>query len=180
MKNDEYELIVDKSCNYASSQLNHTKTESLLLDHRSVACGTSTLPQGKTRVGRLCEERLALIWSDVIGSGKHRTRSKRLDLKTRTANEKQIFAFYFPLQCHCFLVSRLFYHEKHFHQLFFFSQPNLLHFHTEFISQFRFPIQLQSRNSPCFFLLTVKSKEFRFHTHFDVSDKNEIFLRSVF
>ena len=92
--------------------------------------------------------------------------------ETRRANENKIFAFRFPIQCHCLLVSRFYIMKKckeHFHQLFFFFQLNLLHFqtihfhvHTEFISKFRFRIHLERRNS-LFFSLTVKSKMFRFH-----------------
>ena len=59
MGHDEYELIVEKSCNSDSSQLNHTKAESLLLDmkrsqvgwlaHLLTKSGTSTLSSYATR-----------------------------------------------------------------------------------------------------------------------------------
>ena len=76
--------------------------------------GTSTLSQGKKPVGRpcLCQQRFDLTWADVIASGKHRTRSKRLDRKTRRANENQTFAFHFPIQCYCLLVSGFYIMKK--------------------------------------------------------------------
>ena len=86
------------------------------LAHLLTKSGTSTLPQEKTRVGRprLCQQRLDLTWPDVIASVKDRTRWKRLSV-SRRANENKTFAFRFPIQWHCLLVSRFvnyFYHGK--------------------------------------------------------------------
>ena len=173
MDNDEYELIVEKRCNCDSSQFNHTKAESLLLDmKRSQVRWLAHQLFHKEKhvhvelIARLCQQRFDLTWADVIASVKDRTQSKCLHPK-REEQMKTKLALSFSYSMPLFTCQSIFYHEKMQTNVFIFSQPNLLHFqtihfhfHTQFISKFRFRIQLERRNSACFFLLPSNQKCF--------------------
>ena len=119
MDNDEYELIVDKSCNCGSSQFTHTRAESLLLDMKRSQVGwlAHQLFHKEKHVhveliARLCQQRFDLTWADAIASVRDRTQSKRLDPKREEQMKTKTFAFHFPIQCHCWLVSRFYIMKK--------------------------------------------------------------------